>query len=963
MEATSESLVEREQELAVLEALTEEAAGGSGRVVVIEAPAGLGKTALLHRVELSARARGVRVLSARARELEQGYSFALVGQLLEPALATASREERARLLDGAAALAAPLLGYVPRDEDADELPSATVGGPVAPSTTYAGAPPDPGYAALHGLYWLVANIVAEGPVLVSIDDLHWADSASLRFLSFLEARVEGMALLVVCARRPHEPGTARELLEHVGSDARAARIRPRPLSLEGAGRLLGDAFEAAPDPEFVGACHSACAGNPFYLEVLAAELREDGGEPIAAQAARVPELAPAALSRTILLRLARLPPAAAELAKAVAVLGDDVPIEDAAELASLSEDAAREAASALSRVSVLRHAERLSFVHPIVRAAVYEEIGAPERSQAHRRAAALLTARDAAPDRIASQLVRAAPEGDAETVELLRAAAEQAGTRGASDAAVAYLRRALAEPPRPEARARVLRELGVAEFAAAEPAAVEHLREAHATEADPVARAEAALELGRVAIPSRRPAEAIEILASAAAQTRDLAPELSARLAIEEVSARYLLPGAGVRERLEQIAEHVEAGSAIEPLVLVMLAFETFKAGEPAWPLAARAIEGGTLLAHEGPASQTFVGAVNILLFSDRLEHAGETIEDGMRAARLGGSAAGFATMSGCRATLHARLGPVPDAEADARAALGVSAEGGMQTLEPHWLAELVESQAERGEHPEAAAELERRGLAAELPAGLGGAFLLCARGRLRVESGIVRRGLDDLEASGRTLEQFEIFNPAFIPWRARAALALHALGERERALAEAREDLARAERAGVASAQAAALRACGLIEGGDAGIERLRAAVAMLDPLPEALERGRALIDLGAALRRAGHRTEARDPLHAGLELAEAAGALALADRARTELAAAGGRPREPLRTGLDALTASERRVAEMAAQGLSNAEIAQALFVTLRTVESHLTHAYGKLGISRRFELPGALGEREEA
>jgi DNA-binding CsgD family transcriptional regulator len=147
------------------------------------------------------------------------------------------------------------------------------------------------------------------------------------------------------------------------------------------------------------------------------------------------------------------------------------------------------------------------------------------------------------------------------------------------------------------------------------------------------------------------------------------------------------------------------------------------------------------------------------------------------------------------------------------------------------------------------------------------------------------------------------------------------------------------------------------LVEGERAGIERLREAVAVLAESPARLEHARALVDLGAALRRARERREAREPLRRGLDLAHDCGALALVERARTELQAAGARPRRIQLTGVDALTPSERRIATMAAQGLTNREIAQALFVTLRTIETHLGHAYHKLGIRSREELRDAL------
>jgi DNA-binding CsgD family transcriptional regulator len=152
------------------------------------------------------------------------------------------------------------------------------------------------------------------------------------------------------------------------------------------------------------------------------------------------------------------------------------------------------------------------------------------------------------------------------------------------------------------------------------------------------------------------------------------------------------------------------------------------------------------------------------------------------------------------------------------------------------------------------------------------------------------------------------------------------------------------------------------LVEGGDAAVDRLREAAAMLARSPARLEHARALIDLGAALRRSGHRTDARAALEQGLELADRCGGRALGQRARIELRAAGGRSSDPESTGLEQLTASERRVAELAAEGQSNPEIAQALFVTRKTVETHLGRVYRKLDIPGRGQLASKIRELDQ-
>jgi DNA-binding CsgD family transcriptional regulator len=152
-------------------------------------------------------------------------------------------------------------------------------------------------------------------------------------------------------------------------------------------------------------------------------------------------------------------------------------------------------------------------------------------------------------------------------------------------------------------------------------------------------------------------------------------------------------------------------------------------------------------------------------------------------------------------------------------------------------------------------------------------------------------------------------------------------------------------------------LRALGLLAGGATGERLLREAVDVLALSPARLEHARALIDLGGALRRANSRSEARKYLREGIDLAHRCGATALIERGNEELSATGAHPRKVMLSGLESLTASERRVAQMAAEEVSNKEIAQALFVTVKTVEVHLSRVYRKLDIQSRRELAGAL------
>ena len=231
------------------------------------------------------------------------------------------------------------------------------------------------------------------------------------------------------------------------------------------------------------------------------------------------------------------------------------------------------------------------------------------------------------------------------------------------------------------------------------------------------------------------------------------------------------------------------------------------------------------------------------------------------------------------------------------------------------------------------------------------------ARGRLRVAQGRFAEALEDFLGLGADLTRAIVTCPSYLPWRSAAALAQLALGDRESAERHAEEELELARAFGAPRALGVAKHAAGVVAGGDRGALLLREAIEAFERGDARLERARALADLGALLRRRNRRTEARELLRESLDAAHRLGAKLLAERADTELRATGARPRRVVLTGVESLTASEARIAELAKQGLSNREIAQMLFITTRTVEGHLTSVFRKLRVDSRDELPAAL------
>jgi DNA-binding CsgD family transcriptional regulator len=268
----------------------------------------------------------------------------------------------------------------------------------------------------------------------------------------------------------------------------------------------------------------------------------------------------------------------------------------------------------------------------------------------------------------------------------------------------------------------------------------------------------------------------------------------------------------------------------------------------------------------------------------------------------------------------------------------------------------LLKALVEQGELEAAERALAQLGL--EVDSGMvTAAPLRLARGRLRIGQGRVPEGLEDFLGVGESLTRAMVTCPSYVPWRSDAALAHLALGDHESAERLAEEELALAQAFGAPRALGVALRAAGVVAGGDRGASLLREAIDAFERGDAGLERARALADLGAMLRRRNRRTEARELLRAALDAAHRAGARPLAEYAETELRATGARPRRVVLTGPDSLTASERRIAELASQGLTNRAIAQTLFVTTRTVEGHLTSIFRKLRVDSRGELPAAL------
>jgi ATP/maltotriose-dependent transcriptional regulator MalT len=323
--------------------------------------------------------------------------------------------------------------------------------------------------------------------------------------------------------------------------------------------------------------------------------------------------------------------------------------------------------------------------------------------------------------------------------------------------------------------------------------------------------------------------------------------------------------------------------------------------------------------------------------------------------ARSRGSVAELAVAACVRAAVRARRGELVAAESDVRTAMEIAAEHGATFVVPSALYCGADALIERPELADVAALATGIELDPGLARTATGALLREVRGRLALAAGDFAAARAELQSAAGVYEALHLLNPSTC-WRSALALTLAADDPGE-ALRLVNTDLELARQAGLPRPAGVALRTRGMLAGGQRGLDDLREAAELLASCGAGLEHARALIELGAALRRSNQRTAAREPLRKGLDLAYRCGAGRLAQRATDELRATGARPRRAPLTGLEALTPSERRVAELAAGGMSNPEIAQAVFVTLNTVEGHLRHVYQKLSISSRTQLPAAL------
>jgi DNA-binding CsgD family transcriptional regulator len=912
-----------------IKALTD-AYAGHGRLMVLDSPAGMGKTRLLDAI--ADHAAGVELLRASGASMERSYAFGLVRDLFEPWLRTADSRSRSLALAGPAAQAAPFFSTQP-----------TAGSVLA----------EPG-RLIRGLFHLTINLAALRPLLITVDDVHWADELSLRYLAYLAAHVGEIRALVMLAWRSAEPGSADvgNLLAYGGD-----RLPIGPLSQAATAKLL-EHFRPGCGGPLAKRCHMSTGGNPmFVVEVCRTLAEECVGSP-ARLAGMIGELAPPAVAESVKRRLSAFGPAAVSLAEAVAVLGSDARVRPAAALAGLEFDHAARLGAQLVDAGLLARAQPLTFIAPVVRTVVYRSIPPGQRSLRHAAAARLLAAARPATSSAAGHLLLSEPIGDPSAVAVLRAAARQARVAGQPRRAARYLRRALAEPPPLAERSAVLLELGAVESQACLPGSEAHLALALGGR-HPPERVQVALELADLRLLGARFDEATAVLEAELGRLDPTQPDLAMRLRAE-LGACQTCAGAPRASGWVSGAAELAGTTQGERALLAVAAIDAALGGEPAattLALAQRAISDRALFGELGATPGTSMMALLALQVGEHLEFTERCLDRELQAVRRSGSVAAEAIVLALRSLNLLARGTLREAESHARAALTIGRKRGLGLLVPLTLALLIEALLDQGRTEDATAELTG---CADLPGGLAQSLLTSACGRLHAARGDPYLGLQQLLAAGSGLLRAGCQTPSF-GWRSRAGLLAHQLDRPHDAIRLIDDELTLAGRLGAPRPLGVALRARALICPPRLQIEILHEAAELLRSTGARLDYARTLCELGSALRRYGARGNAREPLQEALQLAHECDALALAERARHELVVLGARPRRHAVTGINALTARERQASELAAQGLTNRQIAALMSVTSNTIEYHLTNAYRKLGVDSRLQLAGALLMRQ--
>lgn len=897
-------LVEREAERMALGALVHGAVAGEGRVAVVQGPPGIGKSALVQWLAAHTEDNGVSIRLVRGTRLGARTPFGVARWLL----ARDIRRDPELLRRGWARRAAPVFAGAPGSGDTGAL--------------------------VEGLVALVAEIVEHGgPLVLAVDDAQWADEPSLTLLLELAQRGREIGAGVALTLTSGLDSPVEATLTEIAALPSATIITPTPLSSDGVLRLL----DGTGDADTAWRIHHASSGNPLIVRAML-EARERTGEDV--------PVIPESLTALVLARLNDLPDAAQTLAVAAATLGE-APLYRVARLAGLDLDTARPAADELTARHVLAPGEPVRFSQPIVADALLATVAPFALAGMHRRAAELVGADGGDTDQVAAHLLRTDPAGDPWVAAMLADGGAGALDRGDPGAAVDLLRRAVREPPPVDARGSMLVALARAETIAGSPSAVEAFRRA----LDHVSARGDRLEAWHGLSRRLYLRGDHRMAATVAAQGRSELPPgdpAGERLLAAELSAASIVPELAP-DTVARTAALIAGDPPSDPALLALMI------GQQGWTAdrldlipgrAMTAVAADPLVdASSGGIALSFVaGALN---WVDEPVLARRLLDAGLeRVAEIGDPLAEV-SLRACRAWSCVYVGDLAAARRDLAAITSLNAFGwaeGEGLAGPPRIMMALETADIQG---------ARSALAAS-PAVFNPG-LPWFEGAVAHAAGDPAAALDAFERAGEVLEGvLGLRNPTVLAWRSSAALAAASLGRDELACHHALAELAAAESAGIARSLGNARVVAGLVTG---DLDLMESGVAVLETSPSRLSLARALLMHGIGYRRARRLRDARDPLSRALDLSEQMGAATIAQRARLELRTTGARPRRRARSGPEALTPREREVAVLAARGLTTRQISAELFLTAKTVETHLTHVFRKLRIASRSDLEAHL------
>lgn len=898
-------LLERTEDTLEIDGALNRLAGGSAGLLVIEGDAGSGRTSLLNQVVARARLFNIPVLSASGGVSERGVEFGISGQLF--------------------GITPPRRPVLTESRDSD--------------------------TAIAAMYRVLTERCVSGPIAIVVDDVQLLDDVSLRWLSYLSHRLTMLpALLAVAVTRDIEISPAGATLTiELRNRLDAVTLRPAPLSRPAAADLLDRHTGQTAAESVVAACVDLTGGNPLLLVELARTLAQEDIDLGRMTAAQLAEIAPPSVAQYVLSKIAHLPPTVKQVAQALAVLGPSARSDIIKTVCSLSEPAVHDALLILNQLGIVRSIRPPQYVHPLVRNALYADMRADERQSYHLTAAMLLHQEHGAPVEVARHLLAASPEVDPQTVEILCQVAVNLIAGSEHILAAECLRRAICGPISPIRRGQMALTLGTMLESHEPKEAIEYLQQAAAVADHPDQISQTHLALGRVLAGCGRTPEAVDVLLRGAERLAGEPPAVRARLRDLRLmlSLLHADTNRAAGTTLARTTSSVEVTAPTVP-----------RAVRAAWSGVDRSttVRQMSRFLEESPVPAEYplehTAALLALVHADRGDLAAGYLKG------IADKAPRVAEVEAVRAVVALVNGDVSQSVQSARNAVALVASGATRPLLLDHRAVLAIALSESGEQAQAALVIGDTGAAGDLPQDWYVNHFLEVRGRLRVAAGEVHTGLADLLECGRRLKHWEVENPLVNGWRCTAAIAMSQVGDYQRALALAEEQLRAAYLWGAPRAIGAALRARGLIEKDpqartrwlSEAVEQLRNSIAVLDL-------AQSMLDLGKAMIRQDNLHPAREQLREGLAVAQRCGAAALAAEAHEELLRSGARPRRRAQFGRDSLTAAELRTALMAAEGHTNRQIARELFVTQRTIELHLTNTYRKLQVRNRAELNFAL------